>query len=72
MGTYRVYLVTEASASVEVEADSEEEAIERAFEEAPYACHQCPEIGDWALLSEMYPEKFKMGDDVEKISKEGE
>ena len=72
MGTYRVYLVTEASASVEVEADSEEEAVERAFEEAPYTCHQCPEIGDWALLSETYPERFKMGDDVEKISKEGE
>lgn len=68
MAKYRAYLVTEASANVEVEADSEEEAIEKAFEEAPYACHQCPEIGDWAMLSEMYPDRFKAEDDVEKIS----
>ena len=67
MAKYRVYLVTEASASVEVEADSEEEAIEKAFENAPYSCHQCPEIGDWALPSEMYPNKFKGEEDVEKI-----
>lgn len=67
MEKYRVYLVTEASASVTVEADSEEEAIEKAFENAPYSCHQCPEIGDWTLLSEMYPEQFKSSDDIEKI-----
>lgn len=53
MARYQVNLSTYASASVEVEADSEEEAIEKAFDEAPYSCHQCPEIGDWMLPSDL-------------------
>ena len=54
MARYQVNLATYASASVDVEAESEEEAVEKAFEEAPYSCHQCPEIGDWSLPSELF------------------
>ncbi len=64
MPRYHVNLYTTASATVTVEADSKEEAIELAFEEAPYSCHQCPEIGDWNLASEMWPGSSKAEDDV--------
>lgn len=67
MPKYRVYLVTEASASVEVEAEDESEAIDLAFERAPVACFQCPGIGDWTLLSDMYPKQYTSDDDYELI-----
>lgn len=50
MEKYRVYLETTASMSVEVEADSMEEAVEYALDEhAPMSpCNQEPfELGDW-------------------------
>ena len=48
MPKFRVYLEAVASTTVEVEADSPEEAAEAAFNEhLPYSCHQCPEIEDW-------------------------
>lgn len=68
MVLYRVYLVTEASASVEVEADNPEDAVEKAFDRAPSNCHACPDVGDWALLSEKYPNEFSESDDVEEIN----
>ena len=48
---YRVIFTVDATCSVEVEADSEEEAKEKAWEEAsaPTVCHQCSnelEVGD--------------------------
>lgn len=50
MEKYRVYLETTASMSVEVEADSMEEAVEYALDEhgGTSSCHQEPfELGDW-------------------------
>lgn len=42
MATYRIFFITTASTSVEVEADSLEEAIELAYDELPRSlCHQC-------------------------------
>lgn len=67
MAKYRIHMVTEATASIEVEAETEEEAIEKAFDNAPYSCHQCPEIGDWGLLSDVHPKMFTVEDSVEKV-----
>lgn len=50
MEKYRVYLETTASMSVEVEADSMEEAVERALDEhmGTSPCNHEPfELGDW-------------------------
>ena len=49
MSEWQVTLVTEASFTCTVEADSEEEALEKAHEQAPHSlCHAEPvEIGDW-------------------------
>ena len=47
MSKYRIYLETTASTSVEVEADSEEEAIDLAFENAPRAAWDWPDMGEW-------------------------
>lgn len=51
MTKYRVILETGASVSVTVEANDEEEAIERAFEDAPSeVCAQCSGWGkNWNL-----------------------
>ena len=70
MATYRIYLETTASSTVEVEADSEEEALNQLWEgyvELPYSCHQCPEIGDWELPSDIHP-NLKQSELVTKIS----
>lgn len=56
MSKYRVTLTSTASITVYVEAEDKEEAIEAAFEQAPYeVCHQCSgynenynlELGEW-------------------------
>lgn len=52
---YRVYLRTMASTQIEVEAESEEAAIEQAMDNTPYVCAQCAgwgqragiELGEW-------------------------
>lgn len=53
MPKYRVHLEAAASASVEVEAASEEEALDAVWNEEqvelPWACHQCPEISEWVF-----------------------
>ena len=48
---YRVPLVSRAFATVTVEADSEDEAIDAAFNgELPWLCGQCTGWGqDWSL-----------------------
>ena len=62
MAKYQVTLTTEASFTIEIEASSEVEALEAAFEEAPYSlCHQEPiEIGDWSTYEDD-PEMEKLG-----------
>lgn len=63
MTAYKVYLRTVASASIDVEAESEEEAIELAFDQAPYLCAQCSgwgrkagiELGEWSMADEPWP-----------------
>ena len=70
MATYRIYLETTASTTVEVEADSEDEALIQVWEgsvELPYSCHQCPEIGDWGLPSDRHPSRDQ-SEFVTKIS----
>lgn len=44
MTTYRVFLSTDATAIITVEADSPEDAAELAGEDTPYLCAQC---GGW-------------------------
>lgn len=57
METYRVYLETTASMSVEVEAGSREEAVECALDEymGISPCNQEPfELGDWDVPDESW------------------
>lgn len=51
MPTYRVAMSTTASLSIEVEADNETEAEEKAYEEGPRGvCAQCSGWGEkWGL-----------------------
>lgn len=70
MAKYRIYLESTASASVEIEADSEEEAIEAVWAEEqvelPWSCHQCPEITEWVFPPDEYPDR-RRGDYITKI-----
>jgi hypothetical protein len=45
MAKYRVMLIRADSLSIEVEADSEEAAVEEAFDEAPR--EMCAQCGGW-------------------------
>lgn len=55
MTKYRVIMTTGASTVIDVEAESEDEAENAAFNEVPYICAQCSgfgreagiELGDW-------------------------
>ena len=68
MSTYRVNLVVVGNFSVEVEADSREEAIDAAYGQAPTEnIYTGFEIGDWLLGSELFPESSNPEDDVEEI-----
>jgi hypothetical protein len=58
MSKYRVYLTTGASAVVTVEAETEDEAVDLAFDEVPReVCAQCSgwgrdygiDLGEWDL-----------------------
>lgn len=62
MARYAVTLVTEASFTVEVDAEDEANALEMAFNQVPVAlCHQEPvDIGDWGLYEDD-PELNKLG-----------
>lgn len=44
MSKFRVTLITTASASIEVEADDRDDAIDAAFEKVPSICAKC---GGW-------------------------
>lgn len=55
MNKYRVYLQTTASMSVVVEAESKDEAVNKALNENNMTtpCHQEPfELGDWDVPAE--------------------
>ena len=53
MPKFRVYLINTASYVAEVEAEDEDEAINLAFEEAPYEnISNDFELADWYLPSE--------------------
>ncbi|WIA95841.1 hypothetical protein [Curtobacterium sp. MCBA15_004] len=67
MAQYAVTLVTTASTVIQVEADDEEAAIVAAFDQAPSAAWNWPEIGDWQLPSEMFPDVNNAGDDVQLV-----
>lgn len=47
MSKYRVYLEATASVAVDVEADSEDEAIDLALENAPTPASNWPDMGEW-------------------------
>lgn len=67
MAKYRVNLVNVGSFSVVVEADSEDEAIDMAFEEAPREnIHTGFDVGDWTFASDLWPNSGS-DDDVELI-----
>lgn len=69
MPKYRVYLVSTASAVVEVEAEDGEQAVENAFEGGlPYADASAGfDLGDWSLPSEVYGSDADPQDDYEEI-----
>lgn len=67
MAQYAVTLVTVASVVIEVEAEDEEAAIEAAFDQAPSAAWDWPDMGDWQLPSEMDPDRNNANDDVQLI-----
>lgn len=68
MAKYRVYLEATSSTTVEVEADSKEEAVELAFQgDLPYACHQCPELSEWEFPPDVYGSHYKTEDYVEEL-----
>lgn len=73
MAKFKVYLVTTASTVVEVEAESGEEAVEKAMEhDLPYApAFAGFDLGDWVPASELFPEHSKPEDDYyEEVSDE--
>jgi len=66
MAKYRVYLVAVAEATVEVEAEDRESAIEAAFENAPAGAI----VGEWTLGSDLWPGSPASGDCEEIDSEE--
>lgn len=71
MAKYRVHFMTAASTSVEVEADSREEAVDVAFNEVHVSlCHQCArevDLGEFELPSALFPGINNAEDDVQEI-----
>lgn len=68
MPKYRVTFVAVASWPVEIEADDGEAAIEAAFDQLPSQAYNWPDIGEWTLPSDLFPQWNKPEDDVEEIS----
>jgi len=68
MSIYRVNMVAVASTSIEVEAETEDEAFEMAFDQAPSANVTMDfDLGDWTTSGELCPEHSKPEDDIEKV-----
>ena len=54
MPKYRINLTSYVGHTVEVEAETEDEALEAAWDEdLPTSCHQCPQIEDWEFLPDV-------------------
>ena len=66
MAKFAVTLMTVMSTVIEVEAESRDDAIEEAFNLAPSPGWDWPDIGDWALPSELFPESNSPQDDAEE------
>lgn len=57
MANYRVNLVNVGSISIEVEADSKDEAIELAYNKAPGEnIHTGFDMGEWVFASDLWPD----------------
>lgn len=56
MAKYRVHLVAVAEASVEVEAEDGDQAVELAYEKAPSGANISNDfdMGDWSTASELW------------------
>ena len=69
MPKFNVYMVASASAVVQVEVETGEEAVELAYEDdLPYASHNAGfDLGDWTLGSELFPQWYRPEDDYEEI-----
>lgn len=74
MAKYGVYMMNVVSTIVKVEADSEDEAIEKAFEEgAPglmFLDYTYPDEGDWESPSTLFPGVNQPEDDVYLIEED--
>ena len=54
MPRFRIHLTSHVGHTVEVEAETEDEAIEAALNgDLPVSCHQCPQIEDWDFLPDV-------------------
>ena len=54
MTKYRVHLTSSVGHAVEVEAETEAEAVEAALNgDLPSSCHQCPQVEDWEFLPDV-------------------
>lgn len=66
MAKYRVRLITSAEYCIDVEADSEDAALDEAYQEAPGLCPQCGgwgkkwglDLGEWQSIEEFLGEKY--------------
>lgn len=69
MPKYRVYLVTTASTTVEVEAEDGDSAVEEALNShLPYASAFAGfDLGEWGTNSDLFPQFSKPEDDYELI-----
>lgn len=64
---YAVTLMTVASVVIEVEAEDEEAAVEAAFEKTPSPAWDWPDMGEWSLPSEIFPDLNKPEDDISVV-----
>lgn len=71
MAKYRVYLEAVASISVEVEAEDEDDAIEKAFDETPSQGWDWPDMGDWYFPADERDE-LKRDDYVTRVTNHNE
>ena len=68
MKKFEVSLVAVASVNVMVEAEDREAAIDLAFEDAPHAAWNWPDMGEWTLGSELFPKSHSADDDVREVT----
>lgn len=67
MTKYRVSFAAVANAVVEVEADSREQALDLAYEQTPTPNIHWPEVGDWELVSDLFPDWATEAEAIEEI-----